>query len=291
MSSIFTLLLTNKFTQGKLKTVINLQKNIMLSKFIQQLRKKNNLTQEFLASELKISRPTYVQIEQGERDLTITEAEKLAKIFDISFNVFLQGKEETQVIVEVRGEKKRVKKEESEIRISVPQEKVDKFRQILLYILKKVGGKPNVGMTVLYKLLYFIDFDYYEKYEDQLMGLVYLKNHRGPTPLLFENLISDMVENSEVEIIKSKFYQYPQTKYLINPEIELDLGILNGKEQEHIDWELQRLSDLTATQLSDLSHKDVPWVSAESGKPLDYESVFYRTPETSVRDYGNADED
>jgi len=263
----------------------------MLSKFIQQLRKKNNLTQEFLASKIGISRPTYIQIEQGERDLTITEAQKLARVFDIPFEDFLQGKEETKTIIRVEGKKKQTRKEKSEIRISVPQEKVDKFRQILLHILKKVGGKPNIGMTVLYKLLYFIDFDYYEKYEDQLMGLVYLKNHHGPTPLLFENLIGDMVKKGDVEIVKSKFYQYPQTKYLVNPEIEPNLSILNGQEQKHIDWELERLSDLTANQLSDLSHKDVPWVSAENGKPLDYESVFYRTPETSVREYDNADED
>ncbi len=263
----------------------------MLAKFIQEQRKKRNLTQEFLASALKISRPTYMQIEQGERDLTITEAKKLTEVFDIPFENFLEGKEDTKTVVKIEGKKKQKKEAESEIRISVPQEKADKFRQVLLYILKKVGGKPNVGMTVLYKLLYFIDFDYYEKYEDQLMGLVYLKNHRGPTPLLFENLIGGMVKNGEVEIIKSKFYQYPQTKYLVNPEVEPDLSVLNGKEQEHIDWELQRLSDLTATQLSDLSHKDVPWVSAENSKPLDYESVFYRTPETSVREYGNTDED
>jgi transcriptional regulator with XRE-family HTH domain len=263
----------------------------MLSRFIQRLRKKNNLTQEFLASELGISRPTYVQIEQGRRDLTITEAKNLADIFGIPFEDFLQGKEGIKTILKVEDKKKQAQKEKSEIRISVPQEKVDKFRQILLYILKKVGGKPNVGMTVLYKLLYFIDFDYYEKYEDQLMGLVYLKNHHGPTPLLFENLIGDMTKKGEAEIVKSKFYQYPQTKYLVNPEVEPDLSILNGQEQEHIDWELQRLCDLTATQLSDLSHKDVPWISAENGKPLDYESVFYRTPETSVRGYGNTDED
>jgi transcriptional regulator with XRE-family HTH domain len=263
----------------------------MLAKFIQGQRKKHNLTQEFLASALKISRPTYMQIERGERDLTITEAKKLAEVFDISFENFLEGKEDMRAVVKIEGKKKQRQEAKSEIRISVPQEKADKFRQVLLYILKKVGGKPNVGMTVLYKLLYFIDFDYYEKYEDQLMGLVYLKNHRGPTPLLFENLIGDMVKNDEVEIIKSKFYQYPQTKYLLNPEIEPDLSVLNGKEQEHIDWELQRLSDLTATQLSDLSHKDVPWVSAENSKPLDYESVFYRTPETSVREYDNSDED
>lgn len=262
----------------------------MLAKFIQQLRKKHKLTQEFLASKIGISRPTYLQVEQGERDLTITEAQKLANIFGISFENFLQSKEGIKTIVKVKAKKKQIQKEENEIRISVPQEKADKFRQILLYILKKVGGKPNVGMTVLYKLLYFMDFDYYEKYEDQLMGLVYVKNHHGPTPLLFENLISDMVKNGEVEIVKSKFYQYPQTKYLVDPAIEPALSILNGQEQEHIDWELQRLSDLTANQLSDLSHKDVPWISAENGKPLDFESVFYRTSETSVREYGNTDE-
>ena len=262
----------------------------MLAKFIQQLRKKHNLTQEFLASKIGISRPTYLQVERGERDLTITEAQKLADIFGISFENFLQSKEGIKTIVKVEAKKKQTQKEENEIRISVPQEKVDKFRQILLYILKKVGGKPNVGMTVLYKLLYFMDFDYYEKYEDQLIGLVYVKNHHGPTPLLFENLISDMVKNGEVEIVKSKFYQYPQTKYLVDPAIEPALSILNGQEKEHIDWELQRLSDLTANQLSDLSHKDVPWISAENGKPLDFESVFYRTPETSVREYDSTDE-
>jgi len=104
----------------------------MLSKFIQQLRKKNNLTQEFLASKIGVSRPTYMQIEQGERDITITEAQKFAEIFGIPFDIFLQGKEGAKVIIEVKSSKRQVKKEEPEIRISIPQEKVDKFRQILL---------------------------------------------------------------------------------------------------------------------------------------------------------------
>jgi len=259
----------------------------MLGKFIQQQRAKRDMTQEYIASELGISRPTYMQIERGERELTISEAKKLAALFDMSLESFLAVKEPKRSIT---IEKKSAKKSD-DLQIRVTEKNLDKFKQVLLYVLGKVGSKPNVGETVLHKLLYFIDFDYSEKYEDQLMGLVYLKNHRGPTPLLFENLIGDMVKNGEVEIIKSKFYQYPQTKYLVNPEVEPDLSILNGKEQEHIDWELQRLSDMTASQLSDLSHKDVPWVSAENSKPLDYESVFYRTPETSVREYGNTDED
>src|SRR4030042_4770373 len=108
----------------------------MLSKFIQQLRKKNNLTQKFLASEIGISRPTYMQIEQGERDLTITEAEKLASIFGIPFEDFRQGKD-SSIVAEIKKGEMKPKREKQEIRISVPQKNLKKFREVLLYVLSK----------------------------------------------------------------------------------------------------------------------------------------------------------
>jgi len=261
----------------------------MLGKFILGQRKKFGLTQETVAHEIGVSRPTYLQIEQGERDLTITEGKKLADLFCIPFEDFIEGRD-TSILVDLEPEKKQPIKKQR-VRISVPQKNMAKFRAVLIYILKKVGGKTNVGMTVLYKLLYFIDFDYYEKYEEQLMGLVYLKNQLGPTPLLFDNLIEEMLKNGELEKVNSKFYKYPQTKYLVNPDTNPDLSILTGQEQQHIDRELDRLSDCTAARLSALSHKDVPWITAQEGKPLDYESVFYRTPETSMRIYDDSDED
>ena len=261
----------------------------MLSKFIEKLRKKHGLTQEYLAKELGISRPTYMQLERGERDLTVPEADKLANIFGLTL-VNLLNEVETEVSIKVTEQPKE-KKVKNEIRVHIPQENLEKFKQIFLYILKKVGGKPNIGMTVLYKLLYFIDFDYYEKFEEQLMGLKYIKNYYGPTPIIFEKIVQEMIESNQIECIKSKYYKHPQKKYLINPEIEPNLSVLNGQEKEHIDWELRRLSDLNATILSELSHKDVPWLSVEDGKPLEYESVFYRTKDTSVRDYHDNEQD
>lgn len=257
----------------------------MLAKYIQEQRKKRELTQEFLASALKISRPTYMQIEQGKRDLTITEAKKLAEVFDIPFESFLQGQESTSPVVQIAAQKKSARTTKDEIRVSVPQKNLNKFKEVLLYILSKVGGKPNVGETVLYKLLYFIDFDYYEKFEEQLIGATYIKNHYGPTPVEFKKIVELMETKGELETVRSKYFQHDQKKYL--PHRAPDLSLLSAQEKEHIDEVLARLADKNATELSNYSHGDIPWLTAEEGKTLSYESVFYRDEKYSVRNYGD----
>lgn len=256
----------------------------MFGKFIQQQRSKWNMTQEYLASELGVSRPTYMQIEKEERDLTISEAKKLAAVFDMSLENFLSARDNAREVVVKRKEKPAEKKAEN-VRINVPQEKAEKFEQVLLYILAKIGGKPNIGQTTLYKLLYFIDFDYYEKFEEQLIGAKYIKNHYGPTPIMFTKLVKKMEEEGKVEKIKSKFYKHNQKKYLINPNKPIELSALSAQELAHIDWEIDRLGDLTATQISALSHLDTPWVAAKEREPLEYEHVFYRPKETSIGEY------
>jgi len=256
-----------------------------LYKKIKVLREQNKFSQEYLAKKLNVSRPTYMQIENGGRELTISEAKKLADIFDMSFQKFLAGGEDTRPIIRIEDKKRTRRKDKYQIRINIPQEKADKFEQVLLYILAKIGGKPNIGQTVLYKLLYFIDFDYYEKFEEQLIGAKYMKNMHGPTPIMFAKIIDRLEKGQKVEKIKSKFYKYEQTKYLVNPDRPLDLSALSAQELAHIDWEIARLGDMTATQISALSHIDTPWVAAGEREPLEYEHVFYRPEETSVRQY------
>ena len=154
---------------------------------------------------------------------------------------------------------------------------------MFLYILNKVGAKPNIGQTVLYKLLYFIDFDYYELYEEQLMGLKYIKNTFGPTPVDFAKIIKDMEKDGEVEEVRTRYYDKEMTKYL--PLVKPDLTSLSARELGHINKTLERLSDKSATELSDFSHKDIPWIGTEYKEIIDYDSVFYRNEITSVREY------
>lgn len=233
---------------------------------VEKLRKKFNMSQDELARRLNISRPTLIKIEKGERPLKIEERARIKEIFEL-----VQSHESAQ---------------SEDVRIEIPQKKLDKFKQVFLYIIEKVGSRPNVGLTVLYKLLYFIDFDYYEKYEEQLMGLTYIKNHHGPTPKEFIKVIEEMKKNDEIEEVKSQYFTFEQRKYL--PHITPDLSKLNARELEMIDSVLARLSDKSATELSNYSHADVPWQSHEEGEEINYESVFYRNDPYSVREYEDA---
>lgn len=246
---------------------------------VRRFRESRGLNQEVLAKLLGVSRPTLSLIETGERKLSADEIKRLADIFDVSVDAFFDESKSPQVFIREAGAE--YKKAASEIRIDVPRKNLAKFREVLLYVLNKVGAKPNIGETVLYKLLYFIDFDYYERHEEQLVGATYKKNKYGPTPLEFAKVAARMIEAGELRKLPDKFFGYPQTKYL--PLRVPDLALLSGREIEVIDRVLDRLSDMTAARISEYSHNDVPWLSTEEGGLIPYESVFYRTAAYTAR--------
>ncbi len=251
----------------------------LLGNRIKQLRQEIELSQEQFSELLKVSRVAVSQIENGVRKITAEEITKIAKIFNITTDSLLNLEKDIKVVLQ-KTEKKTTKKKE-EMRINVPQKNLKKFKEVLLYILNKIGSKPNIGETVIYKLLYFIDFDYYEKYEEQLIGATYQKNPYGPTPKEFIKIVS-LMEGKDLRKIKDEYFKYPQTKYL--PLREPDLSILSAREINLIDQVINRFADMNATQISEYSHNDVPWLTTEEGAIIEYESVFYRTPPYSVRD-------
>jgi len=257
-----------------------------LSQKIKMIRERLGFSQETLAEKLGISRVAISQIENGDRKISAEEIANISKVFHITTDILLDLSKDIEVVLEKTEDKK--PKEKTGIRISVPQKNLDKFKEILIYVLSKVGSKPNVGESVLYKLLYFIDFNYYEKYEEQLIGATYIKNHYGPTPIEFVKIVEDM-EGKDLKKVQDSYFQYPQTKYLPLRPPDMSKINITGNEQKLIDDVINTLSDMNAKQISDYSHNDVPWQTTEDGETIDYESVFYRTPPYSVREYSDDD--
>lgn len=252
-----------------------------LAQRIKELRQRLGISQQRLAALLRVSRPTISQIENRERRISADELIKLSEIFNLSVENLLDSEKQPEVILREGKKREKVK---PQIRINVPQKNLEKFKEVFLYILSKVGSKPNIGETVIYKLLYFIDFDFYEKHEEQLVGATYIKNRYGPTPIEFKKIADKMIKNEDIIKVENSYFNYPQTKYL--PLRKADLSKLKANEIEVINDVLNRLSDMNAAQISEYSHNDVPWLTTEDGEIIEYESVFYRILPYSVREYG-----
>jgi len=247
---------------------------------VKALREQKGLSQEELARKVGVSRSALSQLEGSARRVTTEELVKLSRELNVAPGVLLGTETEPEVFV-ARDAKSTTP--EPRMRINVPQKNLAKFKEVLLYVLGRVGSRPNIGETAIYKLLYFIDFDYYEKYEEQLIGATYIRNKYGPTPVEFVKIVRDMEQRGELTRAEGKYFRYPQRKYL--PLREPDLSVITGQEKALIDDVLCRLADMNAAQISEYSHGDVPWRGTAEGKAIPYEAVFYRTAPYAQRAY------
>jgi transcriptional regulator with XRE-family HTH domain len=250
---------------------------------IKQLRDNANISQQDIADKVGIARATYAGLESGRRDPNLTEIRNIAEFYQISPSDLIDGVDShvEEPAVPYKFEKALSDIEPREIN---PQVNPEKLREVLLYVIEKVGAKPNVGETVLYKLLYFIDFDYYEKYGRSITGLTYVRNHFGPTPTKsFVGVVEGMQEKGELDIAETPYFSHKQRKYL--PTVSSELQSLSANELDHINDELIRLADKSATELTELSHKDIPWLASKDKEVIDYQLAMYRTDATSMREY------
>ena len=249
---------------------------------ITKLRKIKGLSQEVLAKSINISRSSLAQVELGNRSVNILELQQLSMKLGFSLDDFMSEDFLTHQEVNYENERNTNMVEE---RISVPTLNISKFKNILLYILEKCAGKPNVGETVLYKLLYFSDFNYYELYEEHLTGAKYRKLPFGPVPQELNVIINQMIEEGTLKRIKTEYHAYPQTRYL--PLEKADLTQLQASETEILDRVIEQMSDWSAAAISNYSHKDLPWLASKEGEEINYELAFYRDTPFSVRNYGD----
>lgn len=252
---------------------------------LMQLRKVKGLLQHDVARRIGISRPSLAQIELGNRRINIFELQRLSEILEFSMDDFLSTGFQSA------GRERRALAEYMKKRPgnSGPNVKTAKLKNVLLYILEQCAGKPNVGETVLYKLLYFSDFNYYELHGDHLTGARYRKLPFGPVPHGLDTIIAQMIQRKQLQRIKTEYHDYAQTRYI--PLDKADLTQLKASEKEVVDKVLGQMSDWSAAAISRYSHKDVPWLATEEGQEIDYGLALYREAPFSVRNYGIEDED
>lgn len=163
----------------------------------------------------------------------------------------------------------------------------DKFKNVLHYIIYKCGLRHNVGKTVLFKLLYFSDFNFFELYEKSLTNESYRKLSRGPAPIHFDLAIDELINEKKIKV---NVKELSSGKVMYNYSSLMD-PLLNLKEEELIviDDVINELSHMNAKQISEYSHGDMPWKATEENQIIDYGFVFYRDSKYVKREYDEDD--
>ena len=236
---------------------------------IKNLRNETNVSQEDLANYIWISRLTYINVENWKRELKKEEIEKIADFFEKPINYFLEEKK---------------------------YDKNRKLKDLILYIVKNFKSKENLWKTVLNKLLYFSDFNYYEWTWNLITWVTYKKLPYWPVPESITQILDDMLEDWEIAIKKEKVHDYYTQKIIILDEnidtniFDLTDEINRQKKENYIPYEdlpdskkivdevLNRYENWTANAISDLSHEDTPYkVVKNYWDTIDPTYVFYRS--------------
>ncbi|MDX2245851.1 MAG: DUF4065 domain-containing protein [Bacteroidia bacterium] len=252
---------------------------------IAQLRKQRGLSQEELARQIPMSRPSLAQVERGNRNLSVGELQQISLILRFSLDEFLSEnfKAGQENLIQEPATLYEVKE-----RISTPQLNPLKFKNVILYLLTHCAGRPNVGETVIARLLYFCDFNYYEIYEEQLTGATYRKLPYGPAPEPLDRILDQMIEARLLQKIKTEYRGHPQTRYI--PLKSADLTTLKASETAVIDKVIAQMGDWQESELTRYALGDKPWRASGENEVIDYELVFYRRPPYPMRTYSEENE-
>ncbi len=151
------------------------------------------------------------------------------------------------------------------------------LKDVIRYFLKKnqeLNGRSHVTPTKLNKLVYFADFDSFEQNKKSITNQSYYKNHFGPTLRILNTVLKEMEETGEIELKPTyNYYSTPQTDIVLKSNSSISL---ERDAQEILDSVFDRYGRLRPNEISEISHRDAPYLATEFGQQIDYDLVRLR---------------
>lgn len=154
-----------------------------------------------------------------------------------------------------------------------------KYEAAFLYLLNKLSRIE--GKKKVYKLLYFLDFDFFEAYDQPFIGETYTALPMGPAPRYFDSLATEMEQNGKLKISKVRTSANHQNDTVVYEPLGTapDFGFTD-REKTMLDRIVKIYGPQTGKQLEDLSHHQAPYVAVGLGEVIPYEYSYYRdTPD------------
>jgi len=221
------------------------------AQFIKALRVKRDLSQSELAIKLGMSRPSYIAIEQGKSELTLSEAKKISEIFGISLK-------------------------EIETGISANYEK---YKQMILAYIRHAGSKKDgrITKTKLAKLVYLADFAWFYYHLESMSGMQYRKIQYGPVPDSYFRAIEELFQDGYIEITPTE-----DGAMLISQTrngAKITLSEINKEEQKLIKNISDKWKGKNTKEIFAFTHNQLPYAVCLDNEIIPYELITQENPE------------
>jgi uncharacterized phage-associated protein len=151
-----------------------------------------------------------------------------------------------------------------------------KMQQVILFFLERINN-VHLGRVKLMKLLYYVDFDHFEKYDRPITAARYRKLPHGPVPDKVDKVIKKMETGEMVKAVNVQNTRFAKHR-LIPVNGKFDASLFTGDEISVLESVASRWADATAAEIEAATHVEAPWASTEETKAIDYELAYYRSP-------------
>lgn len=222
---------------------------------IKALRESKNLSQSAVAEYLGLSRPSYDKVESGDKELTVTQAKRLAEAFGVGFEDLFRDT----------------------LREATKTYSSDKYKDMIRRFITYAGdsGDGRIPKTKLAKLLYLADFTWFYDRLESISGLQYRRIQQGPVPDEYFRVIDEMYEKGEIDIkfsgkammIKLNEPLDPQDKILTDEQDTLLAKIAD-------EWKSARTESIVK-----FTHQQYPWKLCYEGEIIPYELIVQEDPD------------
>lgn len=218
--------------------------------FIKTLRTEREFSQSFMAKKLGISRPSYIGIEHGSRELTLEEAEKLKDLFGISIEEFA----------------------------SAILPKYEKYKQMILAYIRSAGSKKDgrITKTKLAKLVYLADFAWFYSHLESMSGMQYRKIQYGPVPDSYFRAIDELFEDGQIEITPTD-----DGAMLISQTrngAKIVLSEISKTEERLIKDISDKWKNKNTKEIVTFTHNQLPYAICSNNEIIPYELITQENP-------------
>lgn len=154
----------------------------------------------------------------------------------------------------------------------------EKYQNAILYFASRINN--TLGKIKLMKLLYYLDFGYFQEFETSVTGDEYLRWDMGPVPSSAEAVIARMVDEGKLQVKEKDIgLRRLKTKYI--PLQEYDVHVFSPTELEKLHEVADKWSRHSGSDMVNAVHGEPPWLETAPNAIIDYRLSLKRSGKDS----------